>query len=324
MRTLPVERVIANAPGDLEVTLEMFLGGAVDSAHTRRAYKRHLEAAFRAMGVRTLFELDPVKLAEHRGRLLKDGRGPATHAQALAALRSFLIWASDVGGGHLDEGALRRLLKSPKADVIRPFVILNAGEIQALLPACRTSREQAILLVLLGSGLRASEAVGLNVSDLRQDLDGGYMLHVRGGKGGKDRLVPVQPEVATSLHRYLQDTGRRPGSAGPVFLAECAGRRNGDEANPRASVDRRIDVRTLSRVVDALRRRSAIEKPVSPHAYRHTFATGYIRNGGSVIGLQKLLGHASLETTQRYPDHLALGELRDAIPTFTKDSTAPV
>lgn len=302
----------------LDRALEMFLASAVDSPHTRRAYRRHLCAAFQALEATSLLDLEAERLADYRGKLLADGRGAATHAQALAALRSFLLWVSDVSGGRINESALRRLLKSPRNTVVRPFPILNEGEIGALLPVAETSRERVILLILLGSGIRASEAVGLDITDLRQDIDGGYLLHVRGGKGGKDRLVPIHAEVALCVHQYLGETGRRPGGTGALLLAEQAGRQSEEDPAPREVLNRRIHVRTLGRIVEALRRRAGIGKPVSPHAYRHTFSTSYIRNGGSVVALQKLLGHASLNTTQRYPDHLALGELREAIPRFTE------
>jgi integrase len=164
-----------------------------------------------------------------------------------------------------------------------------------------------LLAVLLGAGLRAAEVVGLDVSDLHDDPEGGLVIAVRQGKGRRDRQVPVQPEVSRLLLAYLAETSRHLGDTGPLFRAHDRGAAERERA--------RLSTRAVGYLVRrSLERAGLAAKAISPHALRHTFAIRALRAGGNLIALQRLLGHASVTTTQRYLDHLALGELRAAVP----------
>jgi integrase/recombinase XerC len=160
--------------------LEAFLSSAVDSEHTRRAYRRHIKDAFRILGHASPVDVGPADLAAFREALLADGRGTATHAQALSALRSFLNWCADMGGLRMPSRTMERLLRVPKATVVRPYTTLTSGEVLRLLDASDTSlRDQALILVMLGGGLRVSEVSGLDCSDLVQ-VEGEPVLYVVG------------------------------------------------------------------------------------------------------------------------------------------------
>ena len=174
--------------------------------------------------------LDPgrfgaINLEAWRERLLLDGRSPATHAQAMSALRSFLDWVA-AQLGHDMPWAVLRALKIPKRKVLRPYEELSKAELAALLAAAADHlRDRALLAVLLGAGLRASEAVTLDVQDFRLDGTGGWYLHIPQGKGGRDRRVPLRASVAAAVRAYLDATGRPLRAEGAVFLGGGPGRR---------------------------------------------------------------------------------------------------
>jgi site-specific recombinase XerD len=164
-----------------------------------------------------------------------------------------------------------------------------------------------LLAVLLGAGLRAAEVVGLDVTDLHDDPEGGMVIAVRRGKGRRDRQVPVQPDVSRLLLAYVAGTGRRLGDPGPLFRSHDRGYHLRERA--------RLSTRAIGYLVrQAMEKAGLAAKAISPHALRHTYAIRALRAGGNVIAVQKLLGHASVATTQRYLDHLALAELRAAVP----------
>ena len=191
----------------LDRILEAFLRTLASRPNTQRAYARHLREVLRALAASAPGDLAPWRLEAWREELLQDGRSPATHAQAISALRSFLDWLADQLGQDLPRAVLRAL-KVPKRKVLRPYEVLSEEELRAM------------LAILLGAGLRASEAVALNVQDLRLDGSGGWYLHVRQGKGGRDRRVPLRSPVATAVRAYLDATGRPLWAAGALFLAE--------------------------------------------------------------------------------------------------------
>ena len=289
--------------------LEAFLATAVDSLHTRRAYRRHIQDAFRIMAALQVAELQPAHLIRYREVLLADGRGAATYAQALSGLRSFLAWCSDLGGLSFPLRMAERLLRVPRAEVVRPYQTLTRGEVDRLVEAALNLRDKALILVMLGGGLRVSEVEGLDCSDL-VDVDGEPILWVRKGKGNKDRMVPITEEVSEALHRYLTVTARRVGQAGPLFLAEDRAVESRD--NPRLSD---YGIRwVLGQAVAA----AGIAKRITPHALRHTFGMEFQRASGDLNKTAKVMGHATLRPTLRYTDHLQLAELRGSLPRWIR------
>jgi integrase/recombinase XerC len=302
---LPASALTTTTPW--EPIVEAYLDAAIDSPHTRRAYSRHLHKAFAVLGIWTVGELAGADLARYRASVISSDLAPGSQAQALAALRSFLSWSRTLGAHRLPGEVIRIALKTPKVVVRRPYRTLGEGDIASVLATAATSRDRALLGVLLGGGLRAAEAVGLDVTDLHDDPDGGLVIAVRRGKGRRDRQVPVQPEVSSLLLGYLAETGRRLGDLGPLFRAHDRGH------HLRGRV--RLSTRAVGYLVrKAMEKAGLSAKAISPHALRHTYAIRALRAGGNVIAVQKLLGHASVATTQRYLDHLALGELRAAVP----------
>ncbi len=152
-------------------------------------------------------------------------------------------------------------------------------------------RDMALLELLYGSGLRISEALGLDVGDLRPST--GHVLVT--GKGGKDRVVPLSDTSMKVLSRWLAVRENVPPVHGEraVFL----GRRG-----------KRLDRRQAARILDAHAEQAGIQQHISPHDLRHSFATHLLEGGADLRAVQELLGHSRISTTQRYT-HLNLDAL---------------
>ncbi len=141
-------------------------------------------------------------------------------------------------------------------------------------------RDQALLLLLYGCGLRIGEALALN----RRDAPAGDVLVVT-GKGRKQRLVPVLPVVREAIAAYLAACPHALPADAPLFLGARGGR---------------LDPAVAQRQVRRLRSALGLPETATPHALRHSFATHLLADGGDLRTIQELLGHASLSTTQRY------------------------
>jgi len=284
-----------------------FLQSKVDSDNTRRAYARHLKETFKLMGLASLTELGAAHLVRYREILMSDGRGEASHAQALYAVRSFFEWCADVAGLQVPARTVAQLLRVPKVEVVRPFVTASLGEVVRLLDTA-SLRDQALVLVMAGAGLRVSEVEDLDCTDLI-DVDGQPALWVRKGKGQKDRIVPVADEVSMAVHRYLAAGSRRLDSKGPLFLAEDRG------AEARGD-DGRLSHYGIRKALGRLVKSVAIAKRLTPHALRHTFGMEFQRRSKDSRKTAKVLGHATERPTWRYTDHLELAELRASLPHY--------
>lgn len=290
-----------------EDEITAYTESALDSANTRRAYLRHLRRAGGILAVHSVRDVCGADLAAYRRSVLESPLAPASQAQALAALRSFLTWSGDLGGHQLNRRTVETALKTPRWSGGARYNTVNEKEIAALLRSATTLRDRAILAVLLGGGLRVSETSGLELRDVVEDVEGNYALFIRQGKGRKDRVVPIGDEVVGAIREYLAETKRYLGTASPMFLAEDRGQLTRTGSG--------LSTRSISRVVQQTARTAGISaKRVSPHALRHSFAMRSIRAGGNVVALARLMGHASIKTTQRYVDHLATADLRSSIP----------
>ena len=253
--------------------IERFLASPGLGEATRRAYRVDVEefgrwleqrgTSVEAVDVRVLMEY-----AAELGRARPRKLAPATIARKLAAVRSFLRYTlgpAKVPDGSLAPRRVRRLPDTPKtAEVEAALVALDGDGPLAL-------RNRALIELIYSAGLRASEAVGLDLADLDFDRE---QLHVQ-GKGGKERIVPLGEEAGHLLAQYLRDA--RPqlsrGAENAVFISARG---------------RRLDTSTLRRLF------------AHPHRLRHAFATHLLEGGADLRTIQELLGHSSLSTTQLY------------------------
>ncbi len=232
---------------------------------------------------------------------------PATLQRKAACLRSFYR--------HLRREAV--IDHDPTADLRAPRKsqklpqVLSRDEVARLLAAPRgvtppALRDRALLELMYACGLRASEAIGLDVRDV--DLVAG-ILRAR-GKGSKERLVPVGRTAIASVRAYLEH-GR------PAFV--------GLRDEPRLFVNRRGGGLTRQGLYKIVQRHAAdagLQDRMSPHTLRHTFATHLLAGGCDLRSLQEMLGHADIATTQIYT-HLSAERLKDvyfrAHPRATAD-----
>jgi integrase/recombinase XerC len=243
------------------------------SPATVRAY----EATLRALQA----ELDgrdwaDVRRPELRGFLLRagDGRSSATVARHVAALRTFWRWL--VRTGVVSE-AVADGLAVPRLRPRLPHVVPEAAA-HRLVEAPASPRDRALMEVLYGAGLRVAEVVALDWPDVSFAAGN---LRVRRGKGGKERRVPLGQAAADALRALAADAGR---PDGPVFLGARG---------------RRLSDRIARRIVSEAGVRSG-HPTLHPHALRHSYATHLLDAGADLRGIQELLGHSKLRTTQRY------------------------
>ena len=230
----------------------------------------------------------PDMLAEALAHLARRGLAASSQARAVAAWRTFSHFVAERGFAVDAAQTLplprrpRRLPKTlPAADLNRALTALPTAT-----PVQR--RDRALLELLYGSGLRLSEALGLDLSHLEW---GDRTLRVI-GKGDRERIVPFGAHTKVALLAMLRDRASvngtravRPASDEPLFQGPGG---------------RRLSPRTVQRAVGASLSEVAIATGVSPHALRHSFASHLLDAGAELRAIQELLGHASLGSTQIY------------------------
>jgi integrase/recombinase XerC len=233
-------------------------------------------------------EVDALAVRSYLAHLTRRGVGRRSQGRALAALRSLFRFACREGVLPANPAQGVRTPKFPKhlPRHLRP------GEVENLLEAPQGEeplvlRDRAILELLYATGLRVGELVGLDWRAI--DLSA-RVLRVT-GKGGKERMVPFGRPAADALRAWLQawePVRQRAGAADdaePVFLNHLGGR---------------LTDRSVRRVLDRYVGAAELAGGVHPHTMRHTFATHLLESGADLRAIQELLGHSSLDTTQKY------------------------
>jgi integrase/recombinase XerC len=270
------------------------------SPHTCRAYRKDLElfAAFlREKGLTNdVGAIDHLTIRLYLGHLYQEKRIKRTSVvRKLATLRTFFRYLKREG---IIEKNPAKLVATPKGGKDLPHA-LTVDEAFRLLdaPDAREplgSRDRAIMELLYSSGLRVGELTSLKLEDL--DLGGG-MVRVL-GKGGKERIVPIGSKAVDALRSYLTRRGElKKGESTPSYL--FLNRRGG-----------RLTPRSVARMITTYRLHGGIAKEATPHTFRHSFATHLLDAGADLRGIQELLGHASLSTTQKYT-HVSSAKLME-------------
>ncbi len=225
-------------------------------------------------------------------------RKKSTLARKLAAQRSFFRYL--VGEGSLTQSPAE-IVATPKQDKSLP-TFLPVDEVFSLLESPQKStvwgaRDQAILETLYSCGIRVSELVGLSDGDVNETLG---VIRVY-GKGGKERIVPIGQKAVTALQNYLPQRDRviSHGSQKPAKPPLFINRRGG-----------RLTSRSVARILQKHLMRCGLLRKVGPHALRHSFATHLLDAGADLRGIQEMLGHVSLSTTQRYT-HVSIDKLME-------------
>lgn len=272
------------------------------SRNTLEAYRSDLQQFGEFLSRRGLSAMDlaPGELAQFISELAegRDGRppcAPATLQRKVACLRSFYRY---LRREHLIDHDPARELRAPRLPTRLPHV-LSRDEVLRLLSQPRgnsptAARDRALLETMYACGLRASEAIGLELADL--DLELG-VLRAR-GKGSKERLVPIGSQAIDRLRTYLDVA--RPKLVGLTDETHVFVNRRGTALSRQG----------LYKIVQRHARSAGLEGRMSPHTLRHTFATHLLAGGCDLRSLQEMLGHADIATTQIYT-HLSVERLRD-------------
>jgi site-specific recombinase XerD len=274
---------------------------ALDLPELLKSWLRHLAAEHKSKATRDLYRrgvraflawcddtgtdavLDRATVTEFTADLLAAGKEPATARAYQLAVRLFTAWLH--AEGELEDDPLAGL-RPPKLDQ-KVTPVLSEAQLKALVVACqgktfRDRRDEALVRLLVETGLRAGEAVALTLEDV--DLDAG-MATIRRGKGGKGRRVAFGPQTAHAIDRYLRlRRGHRLAGTGRLWLADN-GRSFGYDGL-RATLVWRAELAGI--------------KGFHPHVLRHTAAHRWLAAGGSEGGLMAVAGWANRAMLERY------------------------
>lgn len=229
-------------------------------------------------------ECDRECICRYVQHLINDGKSPATISRSIASLRSFYRFCAD--GGLVAESPVHNI-PQPKAEKKLPQ-ILTGREVELLLeqPKCvdfKGYRDKAMLELLYATGMRVSEMIALDVSDV--SLVGGF---VKCENGGKLRIIPIYPAAIKALSAYLTEIR-------PKMLA--------DPAETALFVNlsgERMSRQGFWKIIKHYQQTAQIDKDITPHTLRHSFAAHLLENGADLRSLQEMLGHSDISSTQIY------------------------
>lgn len=266
------------------------LRGAADN--TLEAYARDVSGFLAFLtehkgGLQGIGALKAVTLSDMRSwmaRCRAQEIGARSLARKLSAVKSFYRWLSEREGFDATPVMAARAPKFQKK-LPRPLAedaaqgLIDTLDLQSQTPWV-AARDQAVVTLLYGCGLRISEALGLTGADLPL----GQALRIT-GKGGKERVVPVIGPARDAVD---------------IYLGLCPYPTEPDAALFRGVRGGPLGARAVQKVVEQVRLQLGLPASVTPHAMRHSFATHLLNAGGDLRAIQELLGHASLSTTQAY------------------------
>src|SRR5208283_2642036 len=286
------------------------------SAHTVRAYRREV-GNFAAYLGETLGAGAKIAAVEHLhirgylGQLYERGLSKASAARALAAIRSWFRWMAKE---HRIAQNPAALVSTPKLPKHLPRVP-SMEEVNGLLDAMEAGadagakdeaaawpeRDRMIFEMLYGCGIRNSELVGINLSDIQWKNDA---ILVK-GKGRKQRYVPLGDEAAMAMRAFLPLREARMREAGKLALVTDGPL----VTNLRMRGACRLTTRSVGRIVKRIALARGLASDVHPHTLRHAFGTHMREEGADLRAIQEMLGHERLSTTQRYT-HLTAGQVQ--------------
>lgn len=269
------------------------------SANTRQAYERDLRLFCKTLGFKNsdaLVNVNREQITGYMTQLKEKGLAAASIARKLAAIKAFYRFMT--AEGYMDANPAEVVEAGTKG--IKLPRVLSEDEVVRLLnqPDITTAegfRDRTMLEVLYATGMRVSELINLTLE--RVDLNMKYIIAF--GKGSKERIVPLGSVAAEFLQQYLEKVRPKLTHAGRntniVFLAF-----GGHE----------LTRQRFWQIIRAYGRKANINKALTPHILRHSFATHLLDNGADLRSVQELLGHSDISTTQIYT-HLTNKRLRD-------------
>lgn len=285
--------------GSMQLFLEYLTVELGLSANTRQAYERDLRLFCKTLGFKNsdaLVNVSREQITWYMTQLKEKGLAAATIARKLAAIKAFYRFMT--AEGYMDANPAEVVEAGTKG--IKLPRVLSEDEVVRLLnqPDITTAegfRDRTMLEVLYATGMRVSELINLTLE--RVDLNMKYIIAF--GKGSKERIVPLGSVAAEFLQQYLEKVRPKLTHADRntniVFLAF-----GGHE----------LTRQRFWQIIRAYGRKANINKALTPHILRHSFATHLLDNGADLRSVQELLGHSDISTTQIYT-HLTNKRLRD-------------
>ena len=245
-------------------------------------------------GVSTLRKVDRARVEEYLQHLRQEGKSPATITRCTATLKCFFGFM--VSTGHMKSNPAKAV-SSVKVERKYPE-ILTSKEVELFLdqPKCvdeKGFRDHAMLELLYATGIRVSELIGLNVDDVNLTLE-----FIRCVNRGKERIIPLYTTAVKALRDYME-------SIRPRLIA--------DESEKALFVN--MDGERMSRqgfwkIIKYYQAKAEIDKDITPHMLRHSFAVHLLENGADLKSIQEMLGHADISSTQMYT-HIINKGLKD-------------
>ncbi|HHV59544.1 MAG TPA: site-specific tyrosine recombinase XerD [Clostridiaceae bacterium] len=267
------------------------------SNNTLQSYKRDIEqyiAYLKDINIHTITKTTKTTIIAYLLHLQKKGRATSTISRNLASIRSFYqyITKSDI----IDNDPTIDL-ESPKVEKKLPQ-ILSTQEVELLLeqPKCvdlKGYRDKAMLELLYATGIRVSELISLNVSDL--NLDMGFILC---NKGTRERMIPIGSMAINALKSYL-------GKARGLMVQD-----NKEEALFVNVNGKRLTRQGFWKIIKQYKNQAKINKDITPHTLRHSFAAHLLENGADLRSIQEMLGHSDISSTQIYAQ-IAKNKIRE-------------
>ncbi len=253
------------------------------SPHTTKAYAADLRDFLDTAGS-NFFELNYKNIRAYIAEIQNKNYTKTTLSRKIAAIKAFYRYLYREKLVNANPAAN---VKAPKKNKNLPE-FLTEKEIKKILGYVTNRRDRAILELLYASGMRISELCGLNFADLNLDENEITVF----GKGGKERIVLISNPAREYLLKYVENRGITPEA--PVFTSVHG---------------YRLLPRQVHRIIKKAVEEAGLTKKVSPHTFRHTFATRLLEKGADLRVVQELLGHASISNTQVYT-HVSLERLR--------------
>ncbi|MBU5453304.1 tyrosine recombinase XerD [Pseudoflavonifractor sp. MSJ-30] len=236
-------------------------------------------------GVPELVSATQVNIRDYLAYLQDQGKSGATASRSLASLKNFYAYA--VSGGFLEVSPISGEIHVERGEKKLPQ-ILTGKEVELLLaqPACvdhKGYRDKAMLEVMYATGMRVTELISLNVEDVNLEL-----ALVKCHSGKKSRVIPLYPAAQKALAVYLKDVR-------PAMVLD---------ANEQALFvnigGTRMSRQGFWKILKYYQGKAGIEKEITPHTLRHSFAVHLLENGADLGSLQELMGHSDISSTQMY------------------------
>ncbi|MDP3791461.1 MAG: tyrosine recombinase XerC [Candidatus Omnitrophota bacterium] len=261
------------------------------SEHTIKNYTIDLDSFADFLADKDIAQTDHLALRRFLAEMRAKNYAKRTIARKLASLRSLFRFL--YREGYIKSNPITSI-SSPKLDKKLPK-FLDVDKITKVILKPDTStlpglRDRAILETLYSTGIRVSELVGLDSGDV--DFISGVIKVF--GKGSKERVVPIGDEALGSIRRYNDKKSKKDKDKDTIFLNNRGGR---------------LTDRSVRRMLDKYIHACSIEEKISPHSFRHSFATHLLDRGADLRSVQELLGHMNLSTTQIYT-HVTMDRLK--------------